>query len=90
MTTEAYDIQGLLAIEQELSDRESLQARTDYLNNATSYSEVSINLRQYAAGEITTPQGTWGKTVSALITSLNSLINLANIPVIILSEPHLI
>lgn len=75
-------VQDLLAVEQELSrvraERESLQARMNYLNNATTYSQISIYLKQHSGGEITTPKGTWGQAVQGLITSLNSLINLAN------------
>lgn len=82
MDGKTNNIQDLLAVEQELSrvrgERESLQARMNYLNNATSYSQISIHLTQISGGEITTPQGTWGKAVQGLVTSINSLMNLAN------------
>ncbi len=96
MDGKTNNIQDLLAVEQELSrvraDRESLQARMNYLNNATSYSQISINLRQSSGGEITAPQGTWGKSVQGLISSLNSLINLGNnlIIGIFMAAPYLL
>ncbi|NLB87950.1 MAG: DUF4349 domain-containing protein [Syntrophomonadaceae bacterium] len=82
MEGKTNSIQDLLAVEQELSrvraERESLQARMNYLNNATSYSQISIYLSQRSGGEITTPKGTWGQAVQGFISSLNSLINLGN------------
>lgn len=96
MDGQANNIQDLLDIEREISrvraDRESMQAQMNYLNNVTSFSQVSIHLRQHSGGEITTPQGTWGKSIQGLITSLNSLINLGNNLIILLfmAAPYLI
>ncbi len=95
MEGQTNDIQDLLAVEQEISrvraERESLQARMNYLNNATSYSQISIHLKQETPGEISAPQGTWGKAVQGLITSVNSLINLGNNLIILLfrAAPYL-
>lgn len=96
MEGQTNDIQDLLAVEQEISrvraERESLQARMNYLNNATSYSQISIHLKQESLGEISAPQGTWGKAVQGLITSVNSLINLGNSLIILLFRalPYLV
>ncbi len=96
MEGQTNDIQDLLAVEQEINrvraERESLQARMNYLNNATSYSQISIHLKQESLGEISAPQGTWGKAVQGLITSVNSLINLGNSLIILLFRalPYLV
>lgn len=96
MEGKTNNIQDLLAVEQELSrvraERESLQARMNYLNNATTYSQISIYLRQQSGSEITAPQGTWGQAVQSFISSINSLINLGNALIIVFFKaiPYLI
>lgn len=96
MDGQANDIQDLLELEREISrvrgDREALQAQMNYLNNVTSFSQVSIHLKQHIGGEITTPQGTWGKSIQGLIASLNSLMNLVNNLIILLfmAAPYLV
>lgn len=78
----AKNIEDLLALEREISsvraERESLQARMNYLQNSISYSEFSIYIEQSSYGELTAPKGTFGKAYQGLLNSLNQLIHLFN------------
>jgi len=75
----AGSITDIISIENELgqtrSEIEVLTGRLKYLTNAVDYSMIHITLTQSVPGAIKTPQGTMGKAVQGLITSLNHLIN---------------
>jgi hypothetical protein len=75
----ANSITDIISIENELgqtrSEIEVLTGRLKYLTNAVDYSAVHITLFQAVPGAIKTPQGTTGKAIQGLITSLNSMIN---------------
>lgn len=77
----AEKIEELIALENELScvrsDIEVLKGRLKYLENATAYSQVNINLEQSIPGKVTAPEGTFGKAVQGLIGSINCLVNVA-------------
>ena len=79
LMNKAGNITDIISIENELSQTRSeievLTGRLKYLSNATDYSLISINLQQAIPGALKTPQGTVGKAVQGLITSLNQLIN---------------
>jgi len=75
----ANSITDIISIEKELgqtrSEIEVLTGRLQYLSNAVDYSAVHINLIQAVPGAIKPPQGTIGKSVQGLITSLNNMIH---------------
>jgi hypothetical protein len=75
----AGSITDIISIENELgqtrSEIEVLTGRLKYLSNAVDYSTVHVALAQAVPGAIKTPQGTMGKAVQGLITSLNNMIN---------------
>jgi len=75
----AGSITDIISIENELgqtrSEIEVLTGRLKYLTNAVDYSTVHIALVQAVPGAIKTPQGTMGKAVQGLISSLNNMIN---------------
>lgn len=81
MDDEAATIQDLLAIEREVAQvrekRESLQARMNVLMNQVNYSQFNIGL-QTSYNELSTPQGTVSKAKNALISSINSMMDLFN------------
>ena len=55
-----------------------LSGRLIYLDKATAYSLIEIELRQAIPGAVKAPQGTMGKAVQGLISSINGLINFAS------------
>lgn len=75
----AQNIQELISIENELAANrqqiEVLQGRLNYLNNATSYSQLTISLSQAVAGQVEAPTDAWSRAVQALITSINYLVS---------------
>ncbi len=75
----AGNVTDIISIEKELgqtrSEIEVLTGRLKYLSNAVDYSTVHITLVQAVPGAIKTPQGTMGKAVQGLITSLNNMIH---------------
>lgn len=79
LLNKASSITDIISIENELgqtrSEIEVLTGRLKYLTNAVDYSMVHINLSQAIPGAIKTPQGTMGKAVQGLISSLNNMIN---------------
>ena len=74
----AQSIEDLISIENELaanrSQIEVLQGRLNYLNNATSYSQLTIGLTQSVPGQVEAPTDAWGRAVQALVTSMNYLV----------------
>lgn len=78
----AASINDIISIENELGktrgEIEVLAGRLQYLSNATEYSLIDIDLRQSVPGAVKAPQGTMGKAVQGLISSLNGLINFAS------------
>lgn len=79
LLNKASSITDIISIENELgqtrSEIEVLTGRLKYLSNSVDYSTAHIILTQAIPGAIKTPQGTMGKAVQGLITSLNHLIN---------------
>lgn len=75
----ATTIEEIIKVENEFSNVRSqievLQGRLQYLDNATSYSTVSINLTQVKAGAVEVPSGTLGKAGQAFIDSVNGVID---------------
>lgn len=75
----AQSIEDLISIENELAANreqiEVLQGRLNYLTNATSYSQLTINLSQSVAAQVEPPTDAWGQAVQALVTSLNYLVS---------------
>lgn len=86
LLAKAATINDIISIENELgktrAEIEVLAGRLQYLSNATEYSLIEINLRQSLPGALKTPQGTFGKAVQGLISSLNGLISFASNTVI--------
>ncbi len=88
LINKAANVSEIVSIESELgktrSDIEVLAGRLKYLSNATTYSQVRINLREGVPGVIKAPQGTLGKAGQALLSSLNALIMFASQTVVFL------
>ncbi len=86
LLAKANTINDIISIENELGktrgEIEVLAGRLQYLSNATELSLIDISLRQAVPGAIKAPQGTLGKAVQGLISSLNSLIDFASNTVI--------
>ncbi len=74
---QAKTIEEIISVENELtrvrSDIEILQGRLNYLENATSYSSISVSLSQAAPGTVEVPEGVWAKAVQAFINSVNGV-----------------
>lgn len=66
------------ALSQVRSDIEVLEGRLKYLNNATSYSQITIELIQGRTENVIAPKGTWGKSVQGFIGSINALVAFLN------------
>jgi len=84
----AGNVNDIISIENELgktrAEIEVLAGRLKYLTNATEYSLIEIELRQAVPGAVKAPQGTMGKAVQGLITSINGLINFASNTVVVI------
>ena len=82
LMSQAGNINDIISIENELgktrAEIEVLSGRLKYLDNATAYSLIEIELRQAIPGAVKAPQGTMGKAVQGLISSINGLINFAS------------
>lgn len=82
LMSQAGNINDIISIENELgktrAEIEVLAGRLKYLDNATTYSLIEIELRQAVPGAVKAPQGTMGKAVQGLISSINGLINFAS------------
>lgn len=78
----AQKVSDLVVIEDKLtqvrSDIEVLEGRLRYLDNATSYSAISIQLIQGRTETVVAPKGTWGRAVQGLVGSINSLVAFIN------------
>lgn len=77
----ADNISDIVAVENELgevrSDIEVLKGRLKFLDNATSYSEISIYLEQSIPGKLAAPKGTLGKAGQGFINSINYMVSFA-------------
>lgn len=86
LLAKAVGISDIISIENELGktrgEIEVLAGRLQYLSNATEYSLIDVELRQAVPGAVKAPQGTLGKALQGLISSLNGLINFASNTVI--------
>lgn len=84
----AANINDIVSIENELgktrAEIEVLAGRLKYLANATEYSLVEIELVQAVPGAVKAPQGTMGKAMQGLVSSVNGLINFASHSVVAL------
>lgn len=87
LMSRAANITEIISIENELgktrAEIEVLTGRLKYLSNATEYSLVKINLRQGIPGTLKAPQGTMGKAMQGLLSSLNGLIKFASHTVVL-------
>ncbi len=74
---QAKTIEEIISVENELtrarSDIEVLQGRLNYLENATSYSSISISLSQTTAAKVEVPEGILAKAVQGFIDSANGV-----------------
>ena len=74
---QAKTIEEIISVENELtrarSDIEVLQGRLNYLENATSYSSISVSLSQTTADKVEVPEGILGKAVQGFIDSANGV-----------------
>ncbi len=74
---QAKTIEEIISVENELtrarSDIEVLQGRLNYLENATSYSSISISLKQTAAAAVEVPEGILAEAVQGFIDSANGV-----------------
>jgi hypothetical protein len=84
----AASINDIISIENELgktrAEIEVLAGRLKYLANATEYSLIEIELVQAVPGAVKAPQGTMGKAMQGLVSSVNGLINFASHSVVAL------
>ncbi len=73
----AQTIEEIISVENELtrarSDIEVLSGRLKYLENATSYSSLSVSLSQASATRVEVPEGILAKALQAFINSINNL-----------------
>ena len=74
---QAKTIEEIIRVENELTrvrtDIEVLQGRLKYLDNATSYSSISVSLNQTSGSKVEVPKGTLGKALQSFIDSTNHL-----------------
>lgn len=74
---QAKTIEEMISVENELtrvrSDLEVLQGRLNYLDNATSYSTISITLNQTEASKVAMPEGILAKAVQGFVNNANGV-----------------
>ncbi len=75
---QATTISDLISIEREIAENRSqievLQGRMNYLNNATTYSQLTVSLTQAVPGQVEAPVDAWGRATQGLVTSMNTMV----------------